>query len=77
LDAVAFFGDIKQTAGTAKSINGYSSESGPFLPQTGQFAGKSPEPCSYKPHDDAAPARVVAFSGVFRLNRPDFAIWHL
>ena len=36
--------DINQTAETSKSINGGSCETVPFLPQVGQFAGKSPNP---------------------------------
>jgi hypothetical protein len=43
------------------------------LPQTGQFAGKSPNSQIQVPHDDAAGLRVVAFSGVLRLNWPDDA----
>jgi hypothetical protein len=49
----------------------------PFLPQIGQFAEKSPNSQIQVAHDDAAGLRVVAFSGVFRLNRPDCAMWHL
>jgi hypothetical protein len=43
------------------------------LLQTGQIPGKSPDSQIQVPHDDAAGLRVVAFSGVFRLNRPDDA----
>ena len=45
----------------------------PFLPQTGQFAEKSPNSQIQVPRDDAAASHLLAFSGVLRLNRPDCA----